>query len=502
MNHKSAHYDFIVVGSGFAGSITAMALANSNFKVCLIEKGEHPRFAIGESSTPIADMVLRDLSERYSLPFLQEISRYGEWQKRHPEVICGLKRGFSYYPHKKGERFKSDKNHSHELLVAASIDSENSDTNWLRSDVDHFLIQNVLNSPVSYLDNTEINRLERVDSIWEVQAVHKDSATNITSDWIIDATGSPQFSGKFFGTKSSSKGFHTNSMALFSHLKNAGTWSDYLKEHNFYTGDYPYNPDDSALHHLIEEGWVWMLRFNNDLLSTGVLIDLNTHEVIGSENPKNEWLKILKSYPSLSILFVGSEIPDSPGRVIRTKRLQRRLNKTFGEGWVALPHTSGFVDPLHSTGIAHTLTGVEKIVHLFVNETDSTKRLKRLEKIETNYFKELSIIDLMVSTCYKSKCHFDIFTASVMLYFVASVSYEQRRIKGIIPETFLSADDEDLRGVIEEVHARISTMKSTMNRDESDRLIQWITEKIAPWNSVGLMDKSKRNMYRHTAVEL
>ena len=67
-------FDFLVVGSGFSGSITAMALTKIGYTVCLIEKSRHPRFAIGESSTPIADMILRDLADDYDLPFLKKLT--------------------------------------------------------------------------------------------------------------------------------------------------------------------------------------------------------------------------------------------------------------------------------------------------------------------------------------------------------------------------------------------------------------------------------------------
>ena len=106
MNNHPNHYDIVIAGSGFTGSITALALHNCGFTVCLIEKGKHPRFAIGESSTPIADMILRSLSTKYDLPWLYDLSRYGSWQQSHPEIVCGIKRGFSYFKHHPGKPFR------------------------------------------------------------------------------------------------------------------------------------------------------------------------------------------------------------------------------------------------------------------------------------------------------------------------------------------------------------------------------------------------------------
>jgi FADH2 O2-dependent halogenase len=47
--------DVAVVGSGFAGSLVALALTRRGRRVVLVERLRHPRFAIGESSTPLAN---------------------------------------------------------------------------------------------------------------------------------------------------------------------------------------------------------------------------------------------------------------------------------------------------------------------------------------------------------------------------------------------------------------------------------------------------------------
>ncbi len=59
------HADVAIIGSGFSGSILAWILAKQGMRVALIDAATHPRFAIGESSTPIADMLLRRLGHTY-----------------------------------------------------------------------------------------------------------------------------------------------------------------------------------------------------------------------------------------------------------------------------------------------------------------------------------------------------------------------------------------------------------------------------------------------------
>src|SRR6185312_2046989 len=77
------------------------------------------------------------------------------------------------------------------------------------------------------------------------------------------------------------------------------------------------------------------------------------------------WKGLLQKYPAVKNILNDSELHFTPGKIIRSRRLQRKMKTCFGEGWVVLPHTAGFVDPLFSTGIAHTLSGIEKLADIF-----------------------------------------------------------------------------------------------------------------------------------------
>src|SRR5215475_13207262 len=99
----SCVYDIAVVGSGFAGSLMAMIARRLGLSVVLLERGRHPRFAIGESSTPLANLLLEELAGRYDLPQLAPLAKWSRWQKTHPEIPCGLKRGFTFFHHCRGQ---------------------------------------------------------------------------------------------------------------------------------------------------------------------------------------------------------------------------------------------------------------------------------------------------------------------------------------------------------------------------------------------------------------
>lgn len=500
---KSIPHDVIIVGSGFSGSLTALCLHQSGINVCVIEKEEHPRFAIGESSTPIADMILRSLSEKYRLPWLKDFSRYGSWQKHYPEITCGLKRGFSYYKHTPKQQFTSNEDHQNELLVAASNSNDQSDTNWLRSDFDAHLVKRLEEYGVPYFDRTKITSAKK-NKNWKIKAKKDGNQLFFESDFLIDATGSPQFLNKFLNIDSTRKGFKTHSKAIFSHFKGIKPWKIFLEEKNISTGDYPYDPDFSALHHLLKEGWMWMLRFNNGLTSAGILANLNQADIAPPVSAEKYWSQIIKRYPSLAGILRDAKIADNPGQFIETGRLQRRLLKIAGLDWAALPHTAGFIDPMHSTGIAHTLSGVEKLVNILTEpEPLNRTREERLKSYEQSVITELNLIDLLVAGSYKSMHQFRLFSTYTMLYFISAISYEQQRLKGKIPSHFLCADNQEIRNIIDSAYADLSNLFT--GSITPGRILEFkekVRSAIDPFNTAGLLNPESNNMYRHTAVEI
>ena len=502
MNETSSdQYDILVAGAGFAGSLTALILNNLGFKVCLLEKGKHPRFTIGESSTPVADMILRNLTSKYNLPWLHDFSRYGSWQQSHPEIVCGIKRGFSFFKHYPGKDFATDESHKNELLVAASTDDIQSDTNWLRADFDFFLVNKAIEFGIDYFDLTEIIKAKR-ETEWEFHVNRFDETNIIYASFFIDATGSSVLLERLLGIKSSSDGFLTNSFAIFSHFNQVPKWADMLQKDGIPSDDFPYDPDNSALHHILDEGWLWMLRFNDQRTSLGFVLN-DFDSLYGNLPTEKIWEDILKKYPSINNIIKDATIASQPGKIIRSERLQRKIKHCFGPGWVALPHTAGFVDPLFSSGIAHSLSGIEKVINAISQNWGNEELLQQnLEGYENAVFEELKLSDYLVAGCYKTMDHFELFNAWSMLYFAAMIAHEQRRIKQESPGYFLNADDPAIRNMVQKSYADL--LKIISNQQPTSEDIKWfislVKERIQPFNTAGLMEPSSKNMYHHTAA--
>ena len=183
--------DVVILGSGFGGSLLAAILARHGRRVVILDRERHPRFAIGESSTPIADLTLARLAARHDLPEIAPLARWGTWRAAYPDVGCGLKRGFSYFRHEPGRVFSDTPDHAASLLVAASATDDEADTHWLRADVDALLFRQALVRGAIGREGCMVTAVEHDATGWAVAWTNGDGATErTTTTWVIDATGS------------------------------------------------------------------------------------------------------------------------------------------------------------------------------------------------------------------------------------------------------------------------------------------------------------------------
>ena len=498
--------DVAILGSGFGGCLSALIVDRIGLRPIVIDRAVHPRFAIGESSTPIADMILRDLADRYDLPRLKPLSAYGPWQARYPHLGVGRKRGFSYFYHRPAEPFRPDSEHDKELLVAASADGFYSDTHWLRADVDAFFAEEVRRAGIPLLENTGI-AVRSCGSGWALEGKQQATPVIVSARFIIDATGNAGVLPCALNLVDATCPLRTHSRAVFSHFAGVKHWHDMMTDAGGFVSDHPFPCDEAALHHVFDGGWMWMLRFNNDIVSAGFLLDPRRCPVPPGVSPEVEWQNWLNRFPSLQEQFAAARIVHPPGALVRTGRLQRRVTHAAGANWALLPYTAGFVDPLHSTGIAHTLSGIERLTALLAQHWDQAALAEALHGYSTAVLRELALIDTLVAACYEASGSFRLYSASAMLYFTAVIAYEQQRRRKAgerIDRLFLGADDDDLFDIVRGALDRLSDFQR--NGSPTSKAIHtfeaYVEEAVRPYNTVGLFHPARPNMYHHTAARM
>ena len=495
--------DVAIVGSGFGGSLMALVLSRIGLAPVLIDRAAHPRFAIGESSTPNADLTLHDLARQYDLPRIAPLTKYGTWQATYPQVVCGIKRGFSYFPHRPGEPFRPSADHAGELLVAASPDDARSDTHWLRADVDAFFAAEATSAGIPLLENTTVDLLLR-DTRWRLAGRTPDEAVEIDAGFVIDGTGEFGLVPRMLGISSLTDTLATNSRTVFAHFQGLTRWEEILTAAGGSIADHPFPCDQAAVHQVIDEGWMYQLRFNNGVTSAGFVLDAAQCPVDPAISIQDEWDRLLARYPSLAEQFAPSTVVGPPGGLRRSGRLQRRMARMAGDNWALLPHTAGFIDPLHSTGIAQTLAGIERLAAILREHWQRPSLPSALAGYAATLDREIVHIDKLVSGCYLARRNFRLFTALAMLYFAATTLSEHRRASGQfrVGTAFLLADDPQFCELVLNAWKQISALsrQQRVSDEEIARFEQFIADGIAPYNIAGLCDPSVQNMYRYTAI--
>ena len=468
-------FDVAIIGSGFAGSILAWILASRGRKVALIDAAIHPRFAIGESSTPIADKLLMRLGQHYDLPELVQLSTYGGWQQHHGEIACGKKRGFSYFFHDRGEPFSDAADHDRSLLVAASAGDNVADTHWYRSEMDAYLFSKAIQCCAVDFTGRRVVGVRVAEYESELNRVVLADHDPIEASYLIDASGRASVLAALTGAADLSSTLSTNTRSVFAHYRDVKSWSAKRGEPSD-----PFDADDAAQHHLVGNAWMWMLRFNNGVTSVG----LTGKDIAGRSLLPND-------YPGLMDLFREAEFVAPENGPLQTGRLQRLFDPVVGSRCWMLPTSAVTIDPLHSTGIAHALAGVDRSAQMILDGC-SRSDVKYYGQRVTN---ESRFLDQLVSIAYESMNDFSRFTTACMLYFAAAIACEERYQAGETPSQLFSADDDGFANAIDDLQSAFASGTPTA------ALTQQARQKLAPWNGAGLLDPSVKNRYAYTATK-
>ena len=502
----SRRCDVAIVGSGFAGSLMARVLAVLGYEVVLFERGTHPRFAIGESSTPLANLSLERLGRRYGLSDCYRLATHGRWLEHFPQLRRGLKRGFTFYRHHPGQSFANRGLDSERLMVAASPNATQADTHWLRADVDHHFVREAVAVGVDYRDRAELTSAVIDPGGVRLTGRRNGVAFELHAQFVIDASGPGGFLARQLSIPSGLERTQTRSALVYSHFADARPMTEVVS--GLPAG--PYADDWAAVHHLIDEGWMYSLRFDDGVTSAGFaltprgLAGLNGAESVNGGGAAALWRALLARYPTLGSAFADAR-PLLP--VAFQSCIQHRLTRSTGERWALLPHAYAFVDPLFSTGIAWSLRAIERLALAFELAAPNRRipHPDQLTRYDALLGAEADQIDRFVAGAYDAMAHFDLFAAHAMIYF-ATVSFAEARERLVADDSaawrgFLGVGDPVAEPLALASLERLRSITGgrggslTGNAGERQRFTEWVTSAIAPRNVAGLADPARRHLY-------
>jgi FADH2 O2-dependent halogenase len=486
--------DVAIVGSGFAGSLTALALLKLGQRVVMVERDRHPRFAIGESSTPLANLLLEQLSDRYGLPRVRPFSKWGTWQRARPDVACGLKRGFTFFFHQSGARFADDDAHRRQLLVAASPHDQIADTHWYRPELDQALAHEAEREGAAYLDATRLERIrhDRAQSVLEGERDGRPVC--ITARFVVDASGPRGFLSRALRLPEAPLRWLPATQGLYTHFEGVERW-DRLTPTDEAP---PYPVDDAAVHHVFDGGWIWVLRFNNGITSAGAALTDAAAAAIRAAEGAPGWDRLMAALPSVADQFRQAR---AVRPFVHAPRLAFRSARVAGPSWAMLPSAAGVIDPLLSTGFPLTLLGILRLVDILERTTAGPERERALEGYERATLAELDATERLVGALYATMRDVALFKRLSLLYFAAASFSEAAHRLGrpeLVPGFLLHA--HPVFG--SELAACASLAAAVPQGDARLMLEERIDRAIEPFDTAGLLDRRRRDWYPVLAADM
>ena len=481
--------DLVIVGSGFGGSLMGMIAHQLGLSVILLERGKHPRMAIGESTTPLSNLLLERLCATYDLPRIAPLAKWGSWQREYPQIACGLKRGFSFFHHTLG---RADAPHyADQLLVAASPHDGIADTHWYRAEVDQFLAEEAQRLGVDYRDSTRIEALDLTENGVTIAGRAGDEALHIHAKLLIDATGAGGFLQRVLHLEEIGFPCFPATESLYSHFTG-------VKRTEAAGETPPYPVDDAAVHHVFEGGWVWVLRFNNGVTSAGVAATQAVAEELALSDGEAAWQRLLDRLPALQTQFKGATACQ-PFKHL--PRMSFRIKTIAGPRWAMLPSAAGFVDPLLSTGFPLTLMGIERLALIIDKHRNSADLECQLQSYAEQTEADLLAASRLIRGLYATMDNFPAFTAVSLLYF-AAVSFSEtahRLGKPELASSFLLHQHPEFGPA-----SRVLLQRACKLHGESDTtaFTKEVLELIEPFNLGGFGNPARHNWYPVRAEDL
>lgn len=373
----SEKFDVIILGSGIGGSTLATILAKHQAKVLMIDKGTHPRFAIGEALTSHTEKLFLLLSYQYDIPEFNYLSSFHKINQNLQDCGCGYKRSFSFLYHQEGE----------EQAPQQRIQWGTGHTSHLfRQEIDHFLVKTATKYGAKLLCETTVSDIN-IDKSGVV--VKLAGGEEIQANYLVDASGYNSILAEKFNLREKPTRFKTHSRSIFTHLVGVKNADDCLQEaHENITPFY-----QGTVHHIFDGGWIWVIPFNNHensnnpVCSVGLNLDSRRFPKKNNLSPEQEFQDFISRFPTIQQQFANAK---SVRKWITTDRLQYSSSSSVGERFYILPHAAGITDALFSVGIIQTLITISPLAALIlqaINIKDfTTKNFIDLAQLQQDIF--------------------------------------------------------------------------------------------------------------------
>ena len=320
----SDSYDVIVIGGGPGGCTVATLVADAGHKVLLVERGRFPRFHIGESLMPESYWVLKRMG---MLPKMQA----SHFVKKYSVQ-------FTNASGKDSAPFFFDEMNPHECSQTWQV---------VRSEFDQMMLDHAREHGVEVWQEANVTEvifeppsngdaLPRATGV-VVNVAQPPSAVSqsrsISAKVVVDATGTSALISKKLGIRRPDPKLRKAS--IFAHFR--GARRDEGKNEGA----------TLVLSTTHQDGWFWYIPLPNDIVSVGVVGDLD-RLITGRDNPEQTLQEEIAECRGLDGRMTDA-VRVSPVHVLSD--FSWRATRCAGEGWLLVGDAFGFLDPIYSSGV-------------------------------------------------------------------------------------------------------------------------------------------------------
>jgi tetracycline 7-halogenase / FADH2 O2-dependent halogenase len=397
-------YDVAVLGTGLGGTLLGAVLARNGADVLLLDAGQHPKFAIGESTIPYTLVALRTMAERFDVPEITTLSSFDNCSR----IIApsfGVKKHFGFLLHEPGKKQdpkKVNQFNTPDLLNEAS--------HLYRQDTDAYMLAAAIKYGCTARQRVRVVDVDVDDA---GVTVHGAGGEEFRARYVVDAGGFRSPLAEKFQLREDPCRFKHHSRSMWNHMQGV-TPTDQLFDHA--PEDTPPVPwYEGTVHHMFDRGWFWVIGFDNhprslsSLCSVGLTLDPRKYPKDTSITPEEEFWRYAERYPDVARQFRGAK----PMREwVSTDRLQYSSKKTVGDRWCLLSHAAGFIDPLFSRGLSNTAEAINALAPRLLRALhDGDFSAERFEFVDRLQQAMLDFNDELVNAAFISFKDYDLWGA-------------------------------------------------------------------------------------------
>lgn len=415
-------YDTVIIGSGIAGSVTALLLSKLGYRTLMVEKDKHPRFALGESSTPVMSKKIRHLGMVYDVPEFIDLSSYDNIMASKEPFLCGPKELFQYFVHEPNQRHARRNGEYPEIVVQ----TPEVDTQFLRAELDRRIVEYARKYGSDYVDGTELLDADFRGNGVRLQLQTKDGTPyELETKFLIDATGFRSLLSKKFDLRIPERELDTplRSRCIFTHFESVGRLEDAVGNDEIFNRRLRVNRLRATQHHCFDGGWYWFIPFDNGVTSVGINLDMDVFPMNDLSGEEEFW-QFTRRYPIVSAMLENRKtlMP-----YIKTGRLQFRTRQAAGDRWALLPASAMGIDAWFSTGLGMNLISIHRLIEILHRRVfpQNAFRREHFMHYEKCLYKEWWHITRMVDGIYKSFKHYEVFKSYCFFCFMGAESYVQ-----------------------------------------------------------------------------